>query len=299
MTNPPTLAEMQHALGEVAPSEPVPPTLSEMKHILETPDDVLEHYGIKGMKWGIRRSPKQLASIRNGEGDEVGTISSSSKKVREKIKAMKAGQVALLDTDDGPMITIKQKDGTFREVKLSADQEGVLRTMRKDPSEMSTRELKEATARAKALDEYNKLFNPSEDANKALQDKVNAMKLQSEYSKLYAQANPSATKRVASFINDVKGPAFSAWQMANKVTNNALNDNINEMLKTMNSPAPAGQRPSKGTRNAQRAAASAAKAAARNARSSKKTDDYVYDITTLGKDDYMNPFVPELESRRS
>lgn len=297
MTNPPTLSEMKQALGEVAPEAVVrPPTMNEMRHILETQDDVLEHYGIKGMKWGIRRSPKQLASIRDGDGDEVGTISSSSKKVREKIKAMKAGQVALLDTDDGPMITIKQKDGTFREVKLSADQEGVLRTMRKDPSEMSTRELKEATARAKALDEYNKLFNPSEDANKALQDKVNAMKLQREYSQIYGQMNPSATKRVAGFIKDVKGPAFDAWKMANKVTNNALNDNINEMLKTMNSPAPAGQRPSRGTRNAQRAQRQASR---EQARSQRKSDDYVYDITTLGKDDYMNPFVPELESRRS
>ena len=296
MTSPPTLSEMQHALGQVAPSEPVPPTLSEMTHILETQDDVLEHYGIKGMKWGIRRSPKQLASIRDGDGEEVGSLTSSSRKVRDKIKSMKAGQVALLDTDDGPMITIKQKDGTFREVKISADQESVLRTMRKDPSEMSTRELKEATARAEALDKYNKLFNPTPDVNKELQDRVNAMKLQKEYSQIYGQMNPSATKRVVSFINDVKAPAFSAWQMANKVTNNALNDNINEMLKTMNQPTPSGQRPSRGTRRTQSAQR---KASREQARSSKKSSDYVYDITTLGKDDYMNPYVPELDSRRS
>lgn len=299
MTNPPTLSEMRHAIGEEV--EILPPTMTEMIHILETQDDVLEHFGIKGMKWGIRRSPKTLASIRNGDGDEVGTLS-GGRKIKEKLKNMRAGQVALLDTDDGPMITIKQKDGTFREVKLSADQEGVLRTMRKDPTEMSTRELKEATARAKALDEYNKLFNPSPEANAELKAKVEAMELQQKYGAAYAKMNPSATKRIVGFVNDVKGPAFDAWKMADKVTNGALSDNISAMLKSMNEPMPTSQRPSKGTRNAQasaaKAATDAARAAAKNARS-KKANDFVYDITTMGKDDYMNPFIPELEARRS
>lgn len=31
---------------------------------METLEDVLEHYGIKGMRWGVRRSEKQLARER-------------------------------------------------------------------------------------------------------------------------------------------------------------------------------------------------------------------------------------------
>lgn len=275
-----------------------PPTLSEMAHILESQEDVLAHYGIKGMKWGIRRSAKQLAVVRNGEGEETGKLYGTARAKAELAK-LRPGSVKVIDTEDGPKITIKQKDGSLREVRLSADQEGVLRTMSKDPSEMSTRELKEATARAKALDEYNKLFNPTEDVNKALQDKVNAMKLNSEYATMYAKANPSATKRITNFINEVKGPTFSAWAMANKVTNGALNENISEMLKSMNAPAPSGQRASKGTRASQSNARKTAAEAARAAGSSKrKSDDYVYDITSMGKDDYSNPFIPQLESRR-
>ena len=118
------------------------------------------------------------------------------------------------------------------------------------------------------------------------------MKLNSEYATMYAKANPSATKRITNFINEVKGPTFSAWAMANKVTNGALNENISEMLKSMNAPAPSGQRASKGTRASQSNARKAAGS------SKRKSDDYVYDITSMGKDDYSNPFIPQLESRR-
>lgn len=301
------LAEMQHTLGSSASeTEITPPTLDEMSHILmETEDDVLEHFGIKGMKWGVRRSSKQLASVRNGDGEEVGTLS-GGRKIKEKLKQMKAGQVALLDTDDGPMITIKQKDGTFREVKLSADQEGVLRTMRKDPTEMSTRELKEATARAKALDEYNKLFNPTPEANQALKDKVEAMQLQQKYGAAYAQMNPSRTKRATDFIETVKPTAFSAWNMANKVTNGALSDNIANMIKSMSEPAPSAQSSSKGSRktgkprviNVDIMNEAWAKSRGQREKASKKSD-YVYDITTMGKNDPMNPFVPELGLKKT
>ena len=80
--------------------------------------------------------------------------------------------------------------------------------------------------------------------------------------------------------------------MANKATNGALNENISNMLKSMNAPAPSGQKASKGTR------ASQPKVRKTKTKGSRKSNDHVYDITSMGKDDYPNPFIPQLESRR-
>ena len=41
----------------------------EVKHVNENIDEALAHYGVKGMRWGVRRSDKALA--RSGGGDKV------------------------------------------------------------------------------------------------------------------------------------------------------------------------------------------------------------------------------------
>lgn len=278
MRNPPTLAEMRHSLAEDTPTsiegEIRPPTLSEMTHILETPDEELHHFGIKGMKWGVRRSDKELASVTNSEGETVGGIS-GGRDVKKKLKGMKAGQVAVLDTDDGPSIVVKQKDGTFKDVKVSADQEGVLRTMRKDPSEMSTREMKEAVGRAKALEEYNKLFNPTPNPNAEISAKVQSMQLQMQYSKLHSEMNPSRTKRAVNFINGLK-PVYSHFQTLDKATNNAMSKNIKSMIDDLT-----GSSTKIKVEDVTKPKTPKPESAKAKAKRQKKQNDYVYDVTTL------------------
>jgi hypothetical protein len=259
-----------------------------MRAFLETKEDVLQHYGIKGMRWGFRRSRAQLAKVRNEAGDTVGSVTTKSKAVAEKIRAMRTGDVAVLDTDDGPMVVVKMKDGNLKETRVSADAESFLRTMNKAPSEMSTREINEAVSRAQKVEAYNKLFNPLADPNAELKARVEAMELQQRYSAAYAKANPSRSQRLGQFISNM-APAFSAFKTADKALNGALSSNMKSVFEAMQKPAP-----KKSTASKVKATATAANAYRKRKKSS---DNTVFDITSMGRqDDPFNPYIPQLEA---
>lgn len=57
-------------------------------------DDYLEHYGIKGMKWGVRRTEEQLERVR-GRPQKL----SSNDKVITKRKAERANRRTMSDAD--------------------------------------------------------------------------------------------------------------------------------------------------------------------------------------------------------
>lgn len=291
MTNrPPTLAEMTQLLSDkddevLNHSDEVelesPPTLSEMLHALETKDEVLKHYGIKGMRWGFRRSRQELAAVTNSDGERVGGIRTQSKKDAEQLRNMKTGSVLVLDTMDGPTVVSKQSDGTFKKVTMSADAQNVLRTVNKDPVEMSTREIGEANKRAQAIEQYNKIFNPTMDPNAELKARAEAMELQQKYAAAQAKMNPSKAARVGNFVNDLS-PAFNLYVKANKDMDGALNNNLVKLWNKFQGAA------------ADASTATTAQATkTKKSKRSKSAPDVVYDITTMGQDDPLNPFIPE------
>lgn len=56
-------------------------------------NEVLYHHGIKGMKWGVRRSPEQLGRVRGS------TKSSADQKEKEKRKTAVKNRRTLSDAD--------------------------------------------------------------------------------------------------------------------------------------------------------------------------------------------------------
>lgn len=62
------------------------------------PSASLEHYGIKGMKWGIRRTPEQLGHVVNKVKKKVASVQkkSAAKKKKAAQKKRKAEREAIL-----------------------------------------------------------------------------------------------------------------------------------------------------------------------------------------------------------
>jgi hypothetical protein len=49
-------------------------------------DDILEHFGVKGMRWGVRRSDKELGRSRKGPKDPDSEDASKKKSLQVKVK---------------------------------------------------------------------------------------------------------------------------------------------------------------------------------------------------------------------
>lgn len=270
----------------------------EVKHDDLTGDDVLMHYGIKGMRWGFRRSDSQLAKARvtNEDGDEEEiNVRSSDKGVRQRLKSMRTGEVLVVadKPDSPPKLLIKQADGSFKETRLSADAEKFIKTMNKDPHEMSDREIKEANNRAQAVEQYNKLFNPIPDPNKELQARVDALKLQQTYSQMQAQMNPSRTKRAIGFIQSIE-PAFKEFQKIDKMTGGILSKNMNDAWMAIKNDT----RTPKVKKTKVKVAPQVANLKIRNPKKGKKNPNVVFNISDVGTPyDASNPFIPALGTR--
>ena len=325
MTAVPTLAEMRHALGET-PSleEGGTPTLAEMMHAnvlyQQDPEAYLEHYGIKGMQWGVRRSRELLARIggktkssietKDEEGNVVGGIRAKSRAGAQKLKDMREGSTLILEDASGASkIMAKQKDGTFKEVYLSADAERVLRTTKKDQSEMSDKEINDALNRAKKIEEYNKLFNPQPNPHADLQARVDAMELQIKLKNAERLLNPPKKKLVSRFIETVEN-GFGAYNRMDKAMNGKLNPMMKQMMDDIRSDRAESRNSKVGdvynTRQAKKTAEDRFWSGGDNLRTpsgstrvgdmrvtpeqQKRVDDYVYNITTMGQGDSSNPF---------
>lgn len=220
------------------------PTLSEMRHYLEV-RDALAHYGIKGMKWGIRRSDRQLAALRNEDGEDIGGIRTRTRADARTLKGMKAGQAVVIESDDGPMAVVKTKDGAFKQVHISADAQNAVRTLNKEQVEMSTREIKEAAARAKAIEDYNKYFGQKDDPNADLQAAVDRLQLEQKYSSAYASMNPTKVEKVANFVSKA-APIYDTYAKINKASGGTLSTSLAEMVQMMRGASSAPSKPSSG-----------------------------------------------------
>lgn len=187
---------------------------SEMVHSDDSMDNFLEHYGIKGMKWGIRRTDAQLGRIarlrsalsrKKGDDDSSGKSSGGSKK------------------DDDDSDAPKQKSS-------SEDHEKFVAALGKSPEEMSTRELQEANNRAVALQNYQRMFAPAGAEGKSeLQRKVDELNLQKQYKQLQADLTPERKSAVDKLVSTAAG-GYNVYTKLDKAVGGDLSKSLSRKL---------------------------------------------------------------------
>ena len=172
-------------------------------------DDFLEHFGIKGQKWGIIRSRKELQKARG-----VKPWEKAAKKVKRSIK--------------------ERKEVRDHEKRLN-----------KPVSKLSAREIRLETARAERENELKrarsgstqqnqsggKLSNkrPSQMSTDELQQMVNRLRLEQQYAELTSQQRQKKQSAALKLLGDIARP--TAVDLGKKYLNRALGVKINDLLE--------------------------------------------------------------------
>ena len=172
-------------------------------------DDFLEHYGIKNMKWGIRRSRKELQKARG-----VKPWEKAAKSVKRKVK--------------------ERKEVRDHEKRLN-----------KPVSKLSAREIRLETARAERENELKrarsgsaqpnqssgKISNkrPSQMSTDELQQMVNRLRLEQQYAELTSQQRQKKQSAALKLLGDIVRP--TAVDLGKKYLNRALGVKINDLLE--------------------------------------------------------------------
>lgn len=194
-------------------------------------NNFLAHFGVKGMRWGVRRSDRELGS---GSGQKSGEDKPGKNNASARSMAnMKSGSVVtMVDNEGNPKTMVKKKDGSWQETMLSADAERVVRTGQKEGHEMSTREIQEAINRANFIKSYDAMF--SSNPNAALQAKVNELKLRKEMQELTPQKKSKIGALVAGTAT-----AYTAYSQLDKVLGGELSKSLGKKFSDTLDPTAA------------------------------------------------------------
>lgn len=152
-----------------------------------TYDDYLAHYGIKGMKWGVRRKPGPDGTVGTGSGKtktNKSKMSDATKVQQAKKKARKKGVGSLSNEE---LKTVK----TRRELEKNANLEGSRKRKRTS----------EDASRAKRLEKNIKRKGVGNLDNNELQSVITRMELQNRYDSLKKQN--SKVESGKSFMKDI------------------------------------------------------------------------------------------------
>ena len=175
----------------------------------DTADDFLEHFGIKGQKWGIIRSRKEL----------------------QKARGVKPWEKA-----------VKNVKRSVKERKEVRDHE---KRLNKPVSKLSAREIRLETARAERENELKrarsgstqqnqlsgKISNkrPSQMSTDELQQMVNRLRLEQQYAELTSQQRQKKQSAALKLLADIARP--TAVDLGKKYLNRALGVKINDLLE--------------------------------------------------------------------
>lgn len=165
-------------------------------------DDFLEHFGIKGQKWGIRRSERELQKARG--------VKNVKRSVKER-KEVRAHEKRL----SKPVSKL-----SAREIRLEtkrAEQENELKRVRSGATQQNQSSGKVPNKR------------PSQMTTDELQQMVNRLRLEQQYAELTSQQRQKKQNAALKLLGDIARP--TAVDLGKKYLNRALGIKINDLLE--------------------------------------------------------------------
>ena len=171
-------------------------------------DDFLEHFGIKGQKWGIIRSRKELQRARG-----VKPWEKAAKSVKRKVKERKEVR------DHEKRLNKPVSKLSAREIRLEtkrAEQENELKRARSGSTQQNQSGGKISNKR------------PSQMSTDELQQMVNRLRLEQQYAELTAQQRQKKQNAALKLLADIARP--TAVDLGKKYLNRALGVKVNKLL---------------------------------------------------------------------
>ena len=172
-------------------------------------DDFLEHFGIKGQKWGIIRSRKELQKARGVKPWEK-AVKNVKRSVKER-KEVRAHEKRL----SKPVSKL-----SAREIRLEtkrAEQENELKRVRSGATQQNQSSGKVPNKR------------PSQMTTDELQQMVNRLRLEQQYAELTSQQRQKKQSAALKLLGDIVRP--TAVDLGKKYLNRALGVKINDLLE--------------------------------------------------------------------
>ena len=172
-------------------------------------DDFLEHFGIKGQKWGIIRSRKELQKARGVKPWEK-AVKNVKRSVKER-KEVRAHEKRL----SKPVSKL-----SAREIRLEtkrAEQENELKRVRSGSTQQNQ-------SSGKVLNK-----RPSQMSTDELQQMVNRLRLEQQYAELTSQQRQKKQSAALKLLGDIVRP--TAVDLGKKYLNRALGVKINDLLE--------------------------------------------------------------------
>lgn len=165
-------------------------------------DDFLEHFGIKGQKWGIRRSERELQKARGVKNvkrsiKERNEVRAHEKRLNKPVSKLSAREIRL-------------------ETKR-AEQENELKRVRSGGTQQNQSSGKVPNKR------------PSQMTTDELQQMVNRLRLEQQYAELTSQQRQKKQNAALKLLGDIARP--TAVDLGKKYLNRALGIKINNLLE--------------------------------------------------------------------
>ena len=135
-----------------------------MDNDIEAVDPVeqcFEHFGILGMKWGRRRSTKELQAAR-GKKDWEGDSDKNSGK-----DSTEGSQATRKDSTEGSQAPRKDSAEAPKAIRKESDHEKYQRLSRMKVQDMSTQEINDWVNRTNAIANYNRLTAQQKEASRS------------------------------------------------------------------------------------------------------------------------------------